>query len=252
MGVPSVLLWTHYVPGLLGPGEVWELMPWPGCSVADDPGMMESLLHTDRVSVEEGVMFTFVLWSRHTPKSVFLSAPMCIIQIKTRFLSTHCQNYLCGWRCPPSPWRTWSGQCRAWSKAPDPRGQGSGLWSLPDTSLAFHGSAPGPPPSDLSAQSAHCCCWPWSRVSPQSAHSHRTAEGEKVITTGNKLSWQCSSNCRTCADTESFLVIMYIAYLVAVQCVLWSAGCQRDGVWLAAAFTLTVQVLSIPKRHTNV
>lgn len=45
------------IPGRLGPGEVWELMPWPGCSVADDPGMMESLLHTDRVSVKDKVMF---------------------------------------------------------------------------------------------------------------------------------------------------------------------------------------------------
>lgn len=42
------------VPGRLGPGEVWELRPWPGCRVADDPGMMESLLHTDNVSAKEG------------------------------------------------------------------------------------------------------------------------------------------------------------------------------------------------------
>lgn len=42
-----------------------------------------------------------------------------------------------------------------------------------------------------------------------------------------------------------------LAHLVAVQCVLWSAGCQRDGVRLAAAFTLTVQVLSIPNENTQ-
>lgn len=49
----------------------------------------------------------------------------------------------------------------------------------------------------------------------------------------------------------SSLRVCVLAHLVAVQCVLGSAGCQRDGVWLAAAFTLTVKVLSIPNRHTS-
>lgn len=44
------------IPGRLGPGDVWEPMPWPGWRVADDPGMMESLLHTDSVSVKDKTM----------------------------------------------------------------------------------------------------------------------------------------------------------------------------------------------------
>lgn len=39
------------------------------------------------------------------------------------------------------------------------------------------------------------------------------------------------------------------SYLIAVQCVLGSAGCKWDGIWLAAAFTLTVQILSVPAGH---
>lgn len=96
------------------------------------------------------------------------------------------QPYLCGWRCPPSPWRTWSGQCRAWNREPDPPGQVTGLWSLRGTSPACHGSAPGPPPSGRAAPSAHCCCWPWSRVSPQLARNHQRADEEKEIVISNR------------------------------------------------------------------
>lgn len=89
--------------------------------------------------------------------------------------------YLCGWRCPPSPWKTWSGRCRALSRAPGPPGPGSGPSFWPGTSLAFRDSAPAPPPSGHGAPPARCCCWPWSHVWPQSAHSHRRAEGEKIF-----------------------------------------------------------------------
>lgn len=90
--------------------------------------------------------------------------------------------HLCGWRCPPSPWRTWNGQCRAWNRAPGPPGQESGLWSWPGTSLACHDNALKPQPSGRAAPSAHCCYWPWSHVSPRSAHTHQRAEkGNRCI-----------------------------------------------------------------------
>lgn len=154
------------LPGRLGPGDVWEPMPWPGCSVADDPGMMESLLHTDRVSAKHSSMVKY-------------KNPKGLLGVNSYLFSPASKLYLCGWRYPPSPSRTWSGRCRAWSRAPDPPVQGSGPWSWLDTSPAFRGSVPGPPLSDRDGLSARCCCWPWSRESPQSAHSHRRAEREK-------------------------------------------------------------------------
>lgn len=40
-------------------------------------------------------------------------------------------------------------------------------------------------------------------------------------------------------------------YLVTVQCILRGTGGQGDGVWLTAAFTLTVQVLSISAQRNT-
>lgn len=48
-----------------------------------------------------------------------------------------------------------------------------------------------------------------------------------------------------------FWALRVCSHLVAVQGVLRGAWRQRDGVWLAAAFTLTVQVLSIPNGSTH-
>lgn len=161
-------------------------MPWPGWSVADDPGMMESLLHTDRVSVKDKTKcygLTFGTWW-HQPTN-FCFAHTWQILFLSHSIKTECSHhivYLCGWRCPPSPWMTWNEQYRAWSRALGPPVQESGLWSWQGTSLACHDNAPAPPPSVPAAPSARCCCWPWSRVSPQSAHSHQRAEGEKIIT----------------------------------------------------------------------
>lgn len=137
----------------------------------------------------------------------------------------------CGWRCPPSPWRTWNGRYRAWNRAPGPPGLGSGLWSWPGTSLACRDNAPEPPPSGRAAQLTHCCCWPWSRVSPQSAHSHRRAEGDRITANTwsprdtcasynvqcstimwNMLILQYSHNCRKCAVGISFVVITVHAF----------------------------------------
>lgn len=55
-----------------------------------------------------------------------------------------------------------------------------------------------------------------------------------------------SHTCRKSAYRAAICDPCGSSHLVAVQRVLGSAGCQRDGIWLAAAFTLTVQVLSIP------
>lgn len=41
------------------------------------------------------------------------------------------------------------------------------------------------------------------------------------------------------------------SYLIAVQCVLGCAGRKWNGVRLAASFTLTVQILPIPARHSK-
>ena len=46
-------------------------------------------------------------------------------------------------------------------------------------------------------------------------------------------------------------VVCVCAHLVAVQGVLRGAGGQRDGVWLAAALTLTVQVFSVPEHKPS-
>lgn len=88
-------------------------------------------------------------------------------------------SYLCGWRAPPSPWRTWSARYRAWSRVQCPPGLGIGLWSGPGTSPACREVAPEPPLSGLVAPSVPRCCHryrPWSRGWPSSAHNRRTAE----------------------------------------------------------------------------
>ena len=54
--------------------------------------------------------------------------------------------------------------------------------------------------------------------------------------------------CCECAYLGCVCVCVCVCvYLVAVQGVLRGAGGQRDGVWLAAALTLTVQVFSVPE-----
>lgn len=60
-----------------------------------------------------------------------------------------------------------------------------------------------------------------------------------------------SARFRHCVKWITNMCVCVFAYLVAIQCVLRGAGCQRDGVWLAAAFALTIQIFSIPDHHTH-
>lgn len=149
-----------------------------------------------------------------------------------------CENdpNLCDWRCPPSPWKTWSGRCRALSREPGPPGLGSGPSSWPGTSRACRDTSPEPPRSDRASLSAHCCCWPWSRESLRSARSHRRAEEEETV---SKISFpHDGDSCRY------YSTALCVCVCSLCRCPVCSGRCERPERWCLAGCCLHPGCLS--------